>query len=185
MNLRLNYELPQSKSNGPGTRYTIWVQGCSIHCPGCMNFDTWDPTKGYKLSVDELVEKIDKTPNIDGITITGGEPLDQCEPVYELCLKLFKKIPIFLTTGYTFSQVRNQNKLKILKVLDILCLGPFDKDQVCRGYWKGSLNQEIIFLTPTGKKQLKKPVIPEEIYVEPSGNIILTGFSPSNIFKKT
>lgn len=181
MNLRLNYEVPLSKANGPGTRYTVWVQGCSIHCPGCMNVDTWDPNKGYEISVDDLVEKIKDVPGIDGVTITGGEPLDQLEPVYELCSKLREFTSVFLTTGYYLYQIQRM-ELNIVKVLDIICFGPFEKDKLCKGQWKGSSNQEVMFLTSRGRDLLNMPVISEEAIIGPAGSVTITGFNP--LFKK-
>jgi anaerobic ribonucleoside-triphosphate reductase activating protein len=142
-----------------------------------MNVDTWDPDKGYEISVDDLVEKIRKVPDIDGVTITGGEPLDQFEPVYSLCLKLREFTSIFLTTGYHLYQIQRM-KFKIMKVLDIICLGPFEMDKLCKGQWKGSSNQEVIFLTRVGRNQLEMPVISEEAIIGPSGSVLITGFTP-------
>ncbi|MBE3087154.1 MAG: 4Fe-4S cluster-binding domain-containing protein [Bacteroidetes bacterium] len=177
--LRINYVLSESVANGPGRRYTIWVQGCSIHCPGCLNVDTWDFDKGYEKDVDELVEEIKKTKGIDGVTITGGEPLDQIGAVYKLCAKLHKFTSVFLTTGYHLYQIQ-KDYFKIIKVLDIICFGPFDKDQLCKGEWKGSKNQEVIFLTIIGREQLKMPVIQKEIVIDSSGTVLITGFSPQS-----
>jgi len=71
--LRINRIIKDSKVNGPGKRYTIWVQGCSIHCNGCSNTDTWNPEQGTEFKIKDLVEDIQQQ-KIDGITLTGGEP---------------------------------------------------------------------------------------------------------------
>jgi anaerobic ribonucleoside-triphosphate reductase activating protein len=142
-----------------------------------MNQDTWDPNGGYEKDVGELVEEIRKMKGIDGVTITGGEPLDQFEAVYELCLKLHEFTSVFLTTGYQLYEIQ-RNFFKIIKILDIICFGPFEKDKACKGEWKGSKNQEVIFLTPIGREQLKMPVIQEEIVIDTSGSVLITGFSP-------
>jgi len=174
--LRINYILPRSGANGPGTRYTLWVQGCSIHCPGCSNQDTWDPKGGYSVSVDDMASEILGQKDIDGVTITGGEPLDQFDATYSLCSKLFGKISIFLTTGYTVGQLI-WLKYDINSVVDILCTGPFREKQICSGSWKGSSNQEIRFLTDLGKKQSKMPVVLKEFHIRPNGSVMETGFS--------
>jgi anaerobic ribonucleoside-triphosphate reductase activating protein len=139
--------------------------------------DTWDPNKGYEKNVDDLVEEIKRVKGIDGVTITGGEPLDQFGAVYELCSKLHEFISVFLTTGYQLCQIQ-RNHFKIIKVLDIICFGPFDKDQLCKGEWKGSKNQEVTFLTRLGQEQFKMLVISEEVVIDRSGSLIKTGFSP-------
>jgi anaerobic ribonucleoside-triphosphate reductase activating protein len=142
-----------------------------------LNLDTWDPDKGYEKSVDDLVEDVIKMKGIDGVTITGGEPLDQFKAVYELCVKLHAFTSVFLTTGYQLYQIQ-RNFPKILRVLDIICFGPFDKDQPCKGEWKGSKNQEVIFLTRLGHDQCKMPVIREEAVIDSSGTVVITGFNP-------
>jgi anaerobic ribonucleoside-triphosphate reductase activating protein len=186
--LKVNYIGKQLHAQGPGTRYTIWVQGCSIHCPGCSNIDTWDPAGGTEYDVQELVKDILATEDIDGVTITGGEPLDQFDAVYELCNSLFNKICIFLTTGYflydgiltgdrpkySFSEVARW--LKILKVLDIICYGGFEQDKICKDGWRGSSNQEVNFLTKLGESQKNMPSAYKEIIISPDGRILETGF---------
>jgi len=176
--LRINYILPSSRANGPGIRFTLWVQGCSIHCPGCTNVATWDPAGGQEVLIDDLIKQIkDLPPPLHGITITGGEPLDQFDSVYELCMKLFGFTSIFLTTGYTLKQILEKKYTKIADVLDILCVGPFDRDLICKNQWKGSSNQEVIFLSDDGWAQATMPVISQEIVIDSSGNSIITGFT--------
>jgi anaerobic ribonucleoside-triphosphate reductase activating protein len=176
--MRVNYILPESKANGPGIRYTIWVQGCSINCPGCSNTDTWDPAKGTDRSVDWLIEDILKhKPNIEGVTITGGEPLDQFDEVYELCARLWSLTSIFLTTGYGAEDITKKGFKKIYDKLDIICIGPFEQDKVCSGEWKGSSNQGVLFLTDIGRDLSKLPVIMKEIYLDESGKALETGFT--------
>ena len=175
--MKVNYILPKSKANGPGTRFTIWVQGCSIHCPGCSNTDTWDPAGGQEISVGDIIKQVEAIEGLDGITITGGEPIDQYEAVYELCSKLFGKISIFLTTGYELRQLGYLKALKILDVLDMVCAGPFDKSLLCRDQWRGSSNQNIFYLTDCGRNQSSMPVISKEVHIDEAGNALITGFT--------
>jgi anaerobic ribonucleoside-triphosphate reductase activating protein len=192
MNLRINYILHESRANGPGLRYTIWVQGCSIHCPGCSNTDTWDPRGGKDMNVDEIVTDILSRKNLDGVTITGGEPFDQIPAIANLCEKLFGKISIFLTTGYTDEWILKNERMnssmrrsrkkplrlrKLLDSLDILCVGPFEADKICSGEWRGSSNQTIWYLTELGQKQAQMPVIPKEFIINQDGTTIETGFT--------
>jgi anaerobic ribonucleoside-triphosphate reductase activating protein len=187
MNLKVNFILSRSKANGPGMRYTIWVQGCSIHCPGCSNTDTWDPEKGIDWNIDDLLKDIELNRPLDGITITGGEPLDQFGAVSTFLKKLSPRLFLnqinvssfsaFLTTGYTEKQIRDRGQSEIFNLVDILCTGPFEKDKICSGEWKGSSNQEILYLTATGQKQSQLPVILKEIHIGSSGQSLETGFS--------
>lgn len=179
-NLRVNYIGKRLHAQGPGTRYTIWVQGCSIHCPDCMNTDTWDPSGGKDYDVQELADDILSTNWIDGVTITGGEPLDQLEAVSELCSLIFDKVCVFLTTGYKFSEscisVGALRICSIMPVLDILCVGPFEAVKVCTDGWRGSSNQAVMFLTDRGKSQKDFQIISKEMIVSADGQVIKTGF---------
>lgn len=177
MMLQINYILPRSRANGPGVRFTVWVQGCSIHCFGCNNKAMWDPQAGRDISVDDLIQQIKITEDINGITITGGEPLDQFESIFDLCSKLFNKIPIFLTTGYTFKDLRFKKYLKITSVLDIICVGPFKLAEKGKFVWKGSGNQEVLALTEKGWHQIGMPVVYSEVHIKNNGEILKTGFT--------
>lgn len=160
-------------AQGPGVRYTIWTQGCSIHCPGCSNKDTWDPLKGSWYKPVDIATEILNTEGIDGVTITGGEPLDQFEEVYDLCERVFDKVSIFLTTGYKEIKLEH---LKILNVLDMICIGPFEQDKICRDGWRGSSNQEVRFLTDRGLKQKNLPSVYKEVIISKQGEALETGF---------
>lgn len=175
--LRINNTLRCSKANGPGLRYTIWVQGCSIRCPGCTNTHTWDFEGGKNISDDEIIDAITSNPNLDGVTITGGEPLDQFHDTMRLCEKLSLLTSVFVTTGYTMEQIVKKGYFGIMGVTDILCSGPYIKGKECYGEWRGSSNQVLYFLSELGLKQSGMPVIEHEIYINSEGNARETGFS--------
>jgi anaerobic ribonucleoside-triphosphate reductase activating protein len=184
--LRVHRIIPVSEANGPGKRYVIWVQGCSIHCDGCSNTDTWDFEGGEGWDVDDLVKDILSRDNLDGATITGGEPLDQAPAVTELCKKLINHTSIFLTTGYPLKDLIHDFSKgalpwvcgdRILANVDILCTGPFEKDKVCSGEWRGSSNQVITYLSERGRQQSTMPVVLKEFHIDTDGTTIETGFS--------
>ena len=64
---------------GPGRRIGLWVQGCSIHCPGCVSQDTWPSDPAKAIAVRDLVAWCRRTAGdaVEGVTISGGEPFDQ------------------------------------------------------------------------------------------------------------
>ena len=77
--------------DGPGIRYVLFLQGCSLKCKYCHNRDTWDINSGTSLSLDEVYDNIMHYKNYiknGGVTITGGEPLLQ----YQFLIELFKKL---------------------------------------------------------------------------------------------
>ena len=70
--------------DGPGIRYTIFVQGCPHHCPGCHNPQTHDFAGGYLADPKVLLEEIRKNPLLSGVTFSGGEPFCQPEALADL-----------------------------------------------------------------------------------------------------
>ena len=75
---------------GPGRRVGLWVQGCSIHCPGCVSQDTWTPDPATAIAIDALVAWCREVTSdaLDGITISGGEPFDQPDALLRLLVAL-------------------------------------------------------------------------------------------------
>lgn len=79
--------------DGPGIRFVLFLQGCSLKCKYCHNRDTWNMEGGEYKSVDELVEKVLRyknyiIPSNGGVTVTGGEPLLQVK----FLISFFKKL---------------------------------------------------------------------------------------------
>ena len=50
-----------SSVNGPGVRYVLFMQGCTHHCPGCQNPETWDPAGGMTVNVEDIIQEIRST----------------------------------------------------------------------------------------------------------------------------
>ena len=69
--------LPCSFVNGDGARYVVFVQGCSHHCPGCHNPETWDFDGGTEMTVEDIATDYRKHRLLDGITLSGGDPFFQ------------------------------------------------------------------------------------------------------------
>src|SRR5437868_145303 len=87
--LRLHEFLPESRANGPGVRAVVWVQGCSLGCPGCFNPETHPASGGRMASVDDLLREIAGLGDaIEGVTLSGGEPLQQRGAVVALLRRL-------------------------------------------------------------------------------------------------
>jgi anaerobic ribonucleoside-triphosphate reductase activating protein len=73
---------------GPGKRIGIWLQGCSIRCPGCISADTWSATEGLTTTEAVIEALLPWLPDAEGITISGGEPFDQPEALQILLREL-------------------------------------------------------------------------------------------------
>lgn len=82
--LQLAGVIRESIVDGPGIRFVVFAQGCPHHCPGCQNPATHDPQGGYTGDTDTLLREFRKNPLLAGITLSGGDPFLQPEPLAEL-----------------------------------------------------------------------------------------------------
>ena len=154
MELKIAGLVNDSIVDGPGIRYTVFVQGCPHHCKGCHNPQTWDFSGGKFMSAEEIFENIKKNPLLDGVTFSGGEPFCQCAALCELADMIISyrenKLNIMAYTGYEFEYLlenadSKNGYLKLLKRLDYLVDGPFVEAK--KSYelkFMGSSNQRFI-----------------------------------------
>jgi anaerobic ribonucleoside-triphosphate reductase activating protein len=145
-----------SKVNGPGLRFVLWTQGCSKGCKNCFNPETWSFEEYKSLTPLEIFELI-KNSNVSGVTITGGDPLEQPEELLEL-LRLLESLNlsngIILFTGYTIDEINKDFLLrKSLDYIDVLIDGRFEKDKRISSSLRGSENQNIIYFSSKIKEE--------------------------------
>lgn len=136
---------------GPGNRVGIWTQGCTKRCKGCMSgeLQTFDQTKD--IPVDLLISIIvseARRNKCRGITISGGDPLEQSEQLYFL-LKGLRSFftDVLVYTGYTMDEINNSDSLKrCLQYMDVLVDGRYiERENTGRSKIYGSNNQKIYF----------------------------------------
>ncbi len=139
--------------DGPGIRLALFVQGCSHRCPGCHNPETHDPQGGKPVELSQLVEIIYGCENIDGVTISGGEPFEQAEPVAALASAITEHgLDLILYSGYNFEKLQekalaDKNIYRILSLGRLLIDGPFIQSECDLTLpFRGSRNQRIIDL---------------------------------------
>ena len=126
-----------SLCDGIGYRTVLFLQGCDLHCSGCHNQETWEITKGSRLTVAELADTLRKSCINKELTISGGEPLLQVDAVYEL-ITLLSDFDICLYTGHDIREVPK----KILDKIHYLKYGPYmEKLKTTTTPFIGSSNQ--------------------------------------------
>ena len=147
---------------GPGKRIGIWFQGCSQHCFGCVSQDTWSQDAGELIEVDELVSSCRQmtNDNVEGITITGGEPFEQPEGLASLLAALevwrsVKQFDILCYSGFCLKFLENQHA-SLLSRLDALIPEPFKEDLTMSLPWRGSENQPLVILSPLVRERYTK-----------------------------
>ena len=156
MKIRMSGVVEESIVDGPGIRFTIFVQGCPHRCPGCHNPQTHDFLGGYDDDTDSLFERIIKNPLLDGVTFSGGEPFCQARPLAELAVKLRAAgLGVMSYSGFTVEELIREASsenayMELLNSIDYLVDGRFVeslKSYECR--FRGSTNQRIIDVKKT------------------------------------
>lgn len=160
-------------NNGDGLRVCLWLSGCSHHCKGCQNPQTWDSNSGIvfdETAKKELFTELEKD-YISGITFTGGDPLhkNNINDVFHLICEIKNKYPnktIWLYTGYSWDEiwfpyneiVTNHSQARFeryitVKYIDVLVEGRFIEEQKdITLKWRGSKNQRVVDVRETLKQ---------------------------------
>ena len=155
MEVRIAYWVENTFSEGPGKRFAVWFQGCSIKCDGCITKELWDFNGGKKMNISELLEKIRNSyekNRIEGVSILGGEPFDQRKPLSELVMGIKELgLSIIVFTGYIYEELKSKNDFyinNVLNTIDVIVDGPYIKELYTENlYLRGSSNQRIVMLS--------------------------------------
>lgn len=140
---------------GHGRRVGIWTQGCSIHCPGCISRDTWEPDEGRAVEIGELMTTLAPwLAQADGVTISGGEPFDQAPALAELIAALRQRIPgdVLVFSGYPHTKLFAEHRA-LTEQMDVLISEPFEAKAGQTLTLRGSDNQRIFLLTDLARSR--------------------------------
>lgn len=140
-----HYEIVENEHlYGPGKRLLIFTQGCSIRCKGCVNKHLWEFETGINVTTEKLVQLCCEQ-DVDGVTLHGGEPLDQAEGVLSL-IKALKSNgkTVVLFTGYTYKELTQGKQRAVWRCADIVVAGRYEEAK--RNLYlqfRGSTNQRV------------------------------------------
>ena len=182
MNLRLHAVEPRSRANGPGNRFVVWMQGCTLGCAGCFNPATHDATGGQVASVAELADqlRIAHAAGSTGLSLSGGEPLQQAAAAAALLAEARALgMSTLAFSGYTIEEIRElPSGPDVLAHLDVLIDGRYVAgDRLATGL-RGSANQRIQLLTSCYSLAEVEATPVAEIRIGPTGDVVLTGVNP-------
>jgi anaerobic ribonucleoside-triphosphate reductase activating protein len=179
MKIRLHAFEPASRANGPGLRAVVWVQGCTLGCPGCFNPTTHEPSGGYETKVEALAEEILALRDIDGVSISGGEPFQQPEALAELVRRLRQtSLSILVFSGYTLKRIQALPfGPAILASIDVLVAGLYVRERHSGQGLLGSTNQCLHLLTSRYQPGDFTKLPRGEVILHRDGTMTVTGFA--------
>lgn len=184
--VRVGARVPVTEVEGPGARFALWAQGCSIRCPGCCNPHLF-AAGGEGVPVQRLVEEVRAVlPRIEGLTLLGGEPFEQAPALARLAAAVRALgLSVMAFTGYTLEQLRARRDAAteaLLAATDVLVDGPYlSRRPDRRRRWVGSENQRFHYLSGRYSPAIETPAAGEplrgvEVRVAADGRVLLNGW---------
>lgn len=194
--LHISKILPCSEANGPGKRFSLWVQGCrgvpqldgvARHCTNCWNRHTWSRKAGEEMSVDDVLAQVEEAVReygVDGVTFSGGEPFQQAEGLAKLARHCKERgLNVVAFTGYTHEFLCSEHAPigadELLRYVDLLIDGPYTASLRAEDApLRGSSNQRLVPLSDVGKKLADRVTddLPVVEFNFTGGELAVTGF---------
>jgi anaerobic ribonucleoside-triphosphate reductase activating protein len=174
--IRVHAIEPRSRANGPGVRCVVWLQGCTLGCAGCFN----PATHGFGGREMEIAEVAEQMRGATGLSLSGGEPLQQAAACVEL-LDAARGLGLstLAFSGYVIDEIRERpHGPEVLARLDVLIDGRYVAGERLATGLRGSANQRIHLLTECYTLADVEATPVAEIRISPTGELVLTGVDP-------
>ncbi len=155
--LRVATIVDDTEAEGPGRRLALWVQGCTIRCPGCCNPEMFTKVGGTEMAIEAALARVGS--GVEGVSILGGEPFEQATAVAAFARGVRARgLSVMVYSGYTMAELHERaasdpGVSELLATIDLLVDGRYDQTlpepppPVGRR-WLGSTNQVMHYLTP-------------------------------------
>lgn len=185
----LHSVLPRSVANGPGMRFVVWSQGCSLGCPGCFNPETHtpggsgqNPRTGRTWQVGEVLDAVvAEAPSIEGVTLTGGEPLEQPRAVAAFCgeVRARTSLGIVVLTGFSRAEIdADPARSAAVAEADMVIAGRYRARQHLGTGLRGSANKVYWARTDRYRPEDFAAVPEVEVTIGLDGMVTVTGMVP-------
>ncbi len=172
----------RSRANGPGWRAVLWLQGCSLGCAGCYNPSTHDLQAGQVVSAADVFAWIkDGKNDIEGLTVSGGEPFLQPGPLAVLLrrVRIETTLSILVFSGFSLQEIEQIPAAREALVdIDVLIAGRYDQARRRVQGLRGSANKIVHLLSERYSLAELEAVPPAEIIVTPQGELLSSGIDP-------
>ncbi len=150
--MRLSSVVDHTEAEGPGLRFALWTQGCNLACPGCCNPHLWTSKAGDVWTVQRVFERVlaarVRRPELEGISLIGGEPFEQDAPLAALALRCRDAgLSVMAYSGFTKDELHRRGST-LLEACDLLVDGPYIQAlRTTKRRFIGSTNQGLHFLS--------------------------------------
>jgi anaerobic ribonucleoside-triphosphate reductase activating protein len=150
MKVRIAGISQESVTDGPGVRLVLFFQGCPHACPQCHNPQTWDFSGGEEFEIETLINRLQITRILSGVTFSGGEPFVQAKAAIQIARFIkSQNLNLWVYTGYCWEDLLlNLDKpgyLDLIALSDVIVDGPFRKELRDLSLpYRGSSNQRFI-----------------------------------------
>jgi anaerobic ribonucleoside-triphosphate reductase activating protein len=171
---------PRSRANGPGVRFVVWSQGCALGCPGCFNPGTHPAgRRAQEQPAGELAAAaVALASQVEGVTLTGGEPLQQPQAVAAFCgeVKARTNLGIVVLSGYTRAEIESDPaRLAAVAQADMIIAGRYNRSLHLGSGLRGSANKQYWARTSRYRAEDFGAVPDLEIAVAADGTITVSG----------
>ena len=204
-NLRIHHWISNVRDTlGPGLRSVVWVQGCTLKCPGCMVPETWAAEGGQIVDPEALLAEMlantqteqeagrgldREIAEVEGITVSGGEPTEQPEAVAKLLAAAQRAGKnTWVYSGYRLEELAARNDPAVDLLLahtDVLVDGRYEVGRAGTLAWRGSQNQRILRLSeriPASAISVE-PTCRVEVRLNDVGELLVIGVPPPGFLK--
>jgi anaerobic ribonucleoside-triphosphate reductase activating protein len=181
---RVHGVLPRTAANGPGIRFAVWSQGCTLACPGCFNprthrADGAERTVPVGSVVDAVLAEL---PHLDGVTLTGGEPLEQPGAVAAFCadIKARTGLGIVVLTGFTRAEIESDPiRAAAVADVDMVIAGRYNARLHLGAGLRGSANKTYWARTPRYRPDDFAADPNLEVTIGVDASVTVTGMEPA------
>lgn len=146
LKIRLHRIIYPVVSLGYGRRLGVWMQGCSRNCPYCLSPEMKREEQVPAVSLWQVLEQMPQLPECDGMTVSGGEPMDQPEALLALMDWFFQRYgdDILIYTGYEMDQLPSQYAVLAAQRAAAVAAGPYQRNLDSGVGLCGSENQHLV-----------------------------------------
>jgi anaerobic ribonucleoside-triphosphate reductase activating protein len=178
--LRVAQIIEDTEAEGPGRRFAVWVQGCPLRCQGCCNPQMLRFEGGTEVDHADLAKRALSTPDIEGVSLLGGEPFAQANDLAAFAATVRAGgLSVMVYSGFTRAELEARDDAPpLLAECDLLVDGPYDRTQPeSRRRWIGSQNQVLHFMSDRYKTDDPRFTMPNTVEIRlRKGELIVNGW---------